>query len=167
MRAFWLLGVALWPLGTLWAQSESQRFAPLAYFEDNCARCHGPNGSFYGAEFGKGLKDDAALKQVVREMCEGPGNAPLDDAKLEILTEFHRALRDDKPFLCVVWQGEAELKGEASPDATVSLENGAKSIAAERKGNQWSVKWPADFELKGAKVVACRGEKRVQVELNR
>ncbi len=158
------------PLGALWAQSadttakQPDGFAPLAYFDANCARCHGPNGSFYGADFGKNLKDDAALRQIVREMCEGPGNAPLDAAKLEILTDFHRALRDDVPFVTVVARSAAGLSGEASPDAKVTLENGEKSVAATQVGNVWSVNWPVDFEKKGAKVVARRGEKVREIE---
>lgn len=182
-----LVVLSLAPLGALWAQSASPsevrvapvkmkeakeagattkvaKFAPLAYFDANCARCHGPNGSFYGAEFGKGLKDDAALKQIVAEMCEGPGGAPLEGESLEILTEFHRTLRDGKPFATVVSKNETEWKGEASPDSKVTLESGGKSVAAEQKGNVWSVKLPAEFERKGAKVVARRGETVSEVE---
>lgn len=185
MKPLFFLSFALLPLGVLRAQSEVppaplvpvvpssektapaegqvESFAPLAYFDANCARCHGPNGSFYGKEFGKGLKDDAALKQIVREMCEGPGNAPIDDAKLEILTDFHRALRDDVPFVTIVKQSKAGASGEASPDAKLTLENGGKSLAIQQKGNAWSVNWPADFDLKGAKIVAKRGEKSSEI----
>ncbi len=166
-----LLGLCLAPLGALWGQSADkpekklESFAPLAYFDANCARCHGPNGSFYGKDFGKGLKDDAALKQIVREMCEGPGNAPIDEAKLEVLTEFHRALRDDAPFVTVVSQSAAGLSGEASPDAKLMLESGAQSVVVEQKGNAWSVNFPADFKVEGAKIVARRGEKVREVAL--
>ena len=172
MRAFLLMGLALWPLGALWAQNPEKKaeesappFAPLAYFDANCARCHGPNGSFYGANFGKTLKDDAALKQVVKDMCEGPGNAPLDAAKLEVLTDFHRALRDDKPFLVVVSQSAAGLSGEASPDAQITLESGAQSVAVEQKGNAWSVNFPVDFKKEGARLVARRGDKVSEIDV--
>jgi hypothetical protein len=74
-------------------------------------------------------------------------------------------LRDDVPFVTIVARSQVELSGEASPDATVTLENEGKCVVAERKGNEWSVKWPADFEKKGAKLVARRGEKAKEVDL--
>lgn len=188
MKPILLLGLALFPLGVLSAQTPPpvyQRvaptpekapvaraetapgFAPLAYFDAHCARCHGPNGSFYGKNFGKNLKDDAALKQIVKEMCEGPGNAPLSEISLEILTDFHRALRDDLPFLIVVAQNAKTLSGESSPDAKISLESGAKSVAAVQKGNDWKVEIPAGFEISQAKIVARRGEKTREIVLEK
>jgi hypothetical protein len=62
---------------------------------------------------------------------------------------------------------ETGLTGESSPDAKVTLENAGKSVAAEQNGNKWSVNLPADFELKGAKLVARRGEKSVEVGLEK
>ncbi len=192
MKSIFLLGLALSPLGVLRAQSVAptpekpvpptlierkaesnkpggigavQNFAPLKYFDANCARCHGPNGSFYGANFGKTLKDDAALRQIVKEMCEGPANAPINEKSLEILTDFHRALRDNAPFLVLVSQNEKTLSGEASPDAKLTLENGTQSIAIQQKGNDWTLDWPADFSKTGAKIVARRGEKSREILL--
>lgn len=178
-----LLALCLAPLGALLAQpadkpgadkpgaadakpdAKAEGFAPLAYFDANCARCHGPNGSFYGKNFGKDLKTDAALKEIVQAMCEGPGNAPLDAAKLEILTDFHRALRDDTPFVTIVARSATGLSGEASPDAKLTLESGAQSVAVMQKGNGWSVNFPADFKVEGAKIMARRGEKVREVLL--
>ena len=73
-------------------------FAPLSYFAANCARCHGPNGSFYGDSFAR-TRDDASLRQIVHDMAFGPAQAPIDDPKLEVLTAYHRSLIDKKPFL--------------------------------------------------------------------
>ena len=186
MKPFLLLGLALFPLGVLRAQTTAPvapkvapatektapttekaaaGFAPLSYFDANCARCHGPNGSFYGKDFGKNLKDDAALRQIVKEMCEGPGNAPINEKSLDILTDFHRALRDNSPFLVLVAQDAKVLSGEASPDAKITLENGAQNVAVEQKGNAWKVAIPADFKFEGAKLVARRGEKVSEIAL--
>lgn len=99
-------------------------FAPLSYFAANCARCHGPNGSFYGASFAK-TRDEAGLHQIVHDMAFGPAQAPLDDAKLEVLVAYHRSLIDKKPFLSLssVTSGsvssisppQSSKKGEAKP----------------------------------------------------
>ena len=128
------------------AQTEEKPFAPLDYFADKCARCHGDYGSFYGADFAKNL-DDAKLAQVVKEMCEGPAQAPLDGKNLEALTAFHRAKRDAAPFVWVTGQKgsalDGELQGEVSPGAKVELrvENRVvkTTIPAKTEGHQWSV----------------------------
>ena len=60
------------------------KFAALEYFNKNCARCHGTNGSFYGDDFGKGL-DDAHLREAVDSMAKGPGGAPIDAHDLTVL----------------------------------------------------------------------------------
>ena len=112
-------------------------FAPLAYFGQNCARCHGENGSNYGDNFAKNL-DDKALHQVVDEMAQGPGQAPLSAADLEVETAWHRAFRDKKPFVVIVetektdagWQ----LSGEVSEGATLQI-NGAE---VEVEGTNWT-----------------------------
>ncbi|HEX9995608.1 MAG TPA: hypothetical protein VGB45_00570 [Abditibacterium sp.] len=167
MKRFLLLGMAFVPLGILRAQSESPRvsnFAPLDYFAENCARCHGPNGSFYGENFGKGLKDDTALKQVVHEMAEGPGNAPLEGADLETLTDFHRALRDGKPYLVAVSWKDGILSGEATPDAKVTLEAGEKTVEVELKEQKWSVTIGESW--KNAKLRAVKDGKETVLEFS-
>ncbi|HEX8464444.1 MAG TPA: cytochrome c [Abditibacterium sp.] len=171
----WLLTLAFVPLGVLQAQTPAPEpastskpgFAPLDYFQANCERCHGPNGSFYGPTFGKNLKSDAALRQIVKEMCEGPGNAPLPDPELEILTDFHRALRNNKPYITVVSREKAVLSGEATPDAKITLESGEKVVAAKLEGHKWSVEVPADFDLSSAKLRAVKGEVETVVELTK
>ncbi len=42
---------------------------PVSTFEEACARCHGPQGSFYGAEFAK--LSDEELVQVTRGKNSG------------------------------------------------------------------------------------------------
>ncbi|RYG66741.1 hypothetical protein EON80_14855 [bacterium] len=170
MKTLLIAALAFAPLGAICAQPEPEvpktsGFAPLDYFSAKCARCHGPNGSFYGAKFGKGLKDDAALKDAVKAMCDGPGGAPLEDPQLETLTDFHRALRDGKPYIVAVELKEGTLSGEASPDSKITLESGTKTLDVTTEGNTWSVKVEPDFVWKGAKLRAVKGEVETVIEL--
>ena len=111
------------------------RFAPLAYFNANCARCHGPYGALYGADFGK--MDDKTLHGTVDEMAQGPAQAPLAAGDLNVLVAWHRALRDEKPFVAIVKAepkaGGWKLAGEISPGASLQI-NGAP---VEVKDAQW------------------------------
>ena len=113
-------------------------FAPMAYFNQNCARCHGENGSFYGDEFAKD-KTDAQLHEVVQEMAQGPAQAPLSPAELDAVTALHRAWRDKKPFVAIVKREKTDagvqLSGEISPGATLEI-NGEN---VEVKGSQWTI----------------------------
>jgi hypothetical protein len=172
MKRLIMVALAFAPLGVLRAQTETpteapktSNFAPLNYFGTSCARCHGPYGSFYGATFGKGLKDDAALKKVVKEMCEGPGGAPLNDADLETLTNFHRSLRDNKPYIVAVELKDGVLSGEATPEAEITLESGAKTLDVALEGHKWSVTVGADFVWKGAKLHATKNDIETTLEL--
>ena len=125
------------------AQSQTQAgphvtaFAPLAYFNEKCARCHGEYGSFYGDDFAKG-RDDASLHAIVAEMANGPAQAPLAPADLEVVTAWHRAFRDKKPFVAVVKSEKTadgwQLSGEVSPGATLEI-NGE---SVEVHGSDWT-----------------------------
>ncbi len=169
MKVLALAALTLAPLAVIQAAPKPTNFAPLDYFEENCARCHGPNGSFYGTEFGKGLKDDDALRHIVKEMAEGPGNAPLSPENLEILTDFHRSLRDGKPYIVVVEARKSEkcliLSGEATPDSQITLENGKEVVAVKLEGHKWSVAVPPNFDIEKASLRAVKEgkEKRVPV----
>lgn len=151
-----LLAVGVLVCGAaLRAQAESPRttnFAPLDYFNDKCARCHGAYGSFYGKEFGKG-KTDAQLAQVVQEMCDGPAQAHLEPRDLEVLTAWHRALRDGKPFVASVNYGNSVLSGEASPTSSVVLETttGEKTMVP-LNGHRWSAGLPEGVQIAHVRV---------------
>ena len=134
-------------------------FAPLDYFEEECASCHGAYGSFYGADFGKNL-DDKALHEVVESMTAGPAQAPLETRDLEVLTAYHRALRDKKPFLVLVEtkeeNGQRIWRGEVSPDATLTA-NGAPVVL---NGHRFEVKLPTEQALE---LEAKRGDASVKL----
>lgn len=134
-------------------------FAALDYFGENCARCHGEYGSFYGKDFGKN-RDDAQMHEVVDEMAQGPAGAPLDEADLKVLVAWHLALRDGKPFVALISakpdQGGWQLEGEVSPDATLQV-NGE---TLEIKG----AKWTHHVAAGPVKLRAQKGEAVTQVD---
>ena len=126
---------------------QTTKFAPLDYFNDKCARCHGSYGSFYGADFAKG-KTDAQLADVVKEMCEGPAQAPIAAPDMEVLVAWHRALRDGKPFVTSVEFNNSVLSGEASPGSTVTLETSTgEKTPAPLNGHKWSAGLPEGVQL--------------------
>ncbi len=135
------------------------KFAPLAYFNEKCARCHGQYGSFYGDDFGKG-QSDAQLHQSVDEMASGPAQAPLSAHDVDVLTAWHRALRDGKPFVAVVSaapDGDGfQLQGEISPGAT--LEINGENIEVK------DAKWTARVGAGALKLRARKGEATTEVE---
>lgn len=112
-------------------------FAPIAYFETNCARCHGPYGTAYGAEFGRHLSDEQ-LTKVVDDMAAGPGNAPVEADQLKILVDYHKAMIAKRPFVAVTKAALAgekvSLEGEVTPDASVTV----GEIVAKVDGATWS-----------------------------
>ena len=110
-------------------------FAPLSYFAANCARCHGPNGSFYGDSFAR-TRDDASLRQIVHDMAFGPAQAPIDDAKLEVLTAYHRSLIGKKPFLslssAVVGSATGATKNDIVPNGGAKPANTRQTSTSEK-----------------------------------
>ncbi len=136
-------------------------FAPLAYFDQNCARCHGENGSFYGDTFAQG-QSDAQLREAITEMAEGPGQAPLNAAQLDAVAAWHRALRDKKPFVVVVKSEKVEagvqLSGEVSSGATLQI-NGED---VEVKGTQWTF----CVEPGAVQLRATKGEVTTELDAN-
>lgn len=111
---------------------------PIATYDAACARCHGPNGSFYSPTLGKG-KTDAQLRQVIREMAEGPSQIPaLPPVELEAQTAYHRALIKGEPFLAVTVRTETRIEGEVTSGSTVTVSSGGKIAAAKIDGSHWS-----------------------------
>ncbi len=141
MAAGGVLTVCTWAAAAGTGSPAPVATGPLSYFAAKCARCHGPFGSFYGDDFG-GKLSDAKLRQVVREMAQGPARAPLGGTDLDALTAFHRALIARQPF--VAWTGAdaARLVGEATPDATVRVRFGGRETTVTRDWVVWTAAIP-------------------------
>jgi hypothetical protein len=152
--AFLVIGVGIFA-AALRAQTgapQTTNFAPLDYFNDKCARCHGAYGVLYGKDFGKG-KTDAGLALVVQEMCEGPAQAPLSPHDTQVLVAWHRALRDGKPFVASVSFENSVLSGEASPGSSVDLETTTgQHVSVPLNGHKWSAGLPEGVQIAHVRV---------------
>ena len=82
---------------------------PVRTFEEACARCHGPRGSFYGQEFAR-LRDPE-LTEYVDEMMRGPGMLHPTADDVLAMTAYHRALARKEPFIAVLNPAEAIESG--------------------------------------------------------
>ncbi len=117
---------------------------PIALFEDACARCHGPFGSFYGEEFAK--LEDEHLEEVIFDMMIGPSQLDVTDTEIEAMTDYHRALNDERMFVSInngksLKQSEAKsIKGDKSPSSNVLLKK--QGITYQPKENlfTWELK---------------------------
>jgi len=111
-------------------------FGPIGYFENHCARCHGPYGSFYGDEFAASLEGDH-LREVVKEMVFGAAQSSLEDPEIDLLTAYHRSMVAGEPFV-VVLEGTPELAGEVTPGAALLLVLESGEVAARVDGHNWT-----------------------------
>ncbi|HUB25744.1 MAG TPA: cytochrome c [Tepidisphaeraceae bacterium] len=116
-------------------------FAAMDYYDQSCARCHGPEGASYGPGLGHNL-DDAALVKMCHDMANGPSQNPINGRDLDTETAFHRALIMGNPFLSVtnikgnVWSGEVMV------DSTVTLHVGDQEISADVTDWNWTATLP-------------------------
>ena len=130
-------------------------FAPLSYYAGACARCHGDNGANYGDLLHN--KSDAQLHEGIDMMAKGPGQSPLDEPQLAIVTAWHRALVEGKPFahLAKIERGDKTLlSGEATPGSKVVLKSGGSQLEAAREGTGWKIEAPKDLDLETAELSA-------------
>jgi len=123
-------------------ESSAPGFKPIAYFQEKCARCHGPYGMFYGDEFGKSL-NDAELRHIVHDMVFGAAQSSLSEAEVNVLTAYHRSLVQGSPFLVVTSAGP-RASGEASSGATLEIQNGDERVPVELIEHSWTANVPAD-----------------------
>lgn len=111
------------------------KFRPISFFQEKCARCHGPYGTFYGEGFAARLNDDQ-LRAKVHDMVFGAGRSTLPDADIDLLTAFQRSIRSKSPFL-LVGTDEPDWGGEVSPGAVVEINTGTQKIAATVDSHLW------------------------------
>ena len=141
-------------------------FRALDYFQNQCARCHGNYGSAYqpGA---KANMSDASLRQKVRSMAEGPGQASLtDEAQLDLVLAFECALRDAQPFAAVsAWTKEGWLIGEALPGSKVWIENGGRTLEVPMAGHSWQVQLPLNTTATTAQLHIQRDGQKIVISL--
>ncbi len=118
---------------------------PVATFDRACARCHGPEGSFYGRGFASHPDE---LRQVIDEMMRGPAFLDPTESDVEAMTAYHRALAADEPFVAVTNAADAvagePIEFDASPDAdvTVARDNGTATLTVARDDASVTIHFP-------------------------
>lgn len=110
---------------------------PIAAYEQACARCHGPNGSFYGPDLGKG-KTDSQLYKAVQSMADNQGQIELTPVEVEAQTAYHRAIIKREPFLAVTERTRATICGEVTKGSTITVTVSGKPQQVRVVGFQWS-----------------------------
>ncbi len=106
------------------------KYPPVSTFESSCARCHGPQGSFYGASFGK--LPEAKLKKFVHDMMKGPAGLHPDPADIAAMTAYNQALASEKPFVFTAkpdtLNGVVQFSGEVIPGTSLMMISGSDTL---------------------------------------
>lgn len=114
---------------------------PVSTFEQACARCHGPQGSFYGEAFAK--LSDTQLHEFIKEMMEGPAGLHPTEEDIAAMTAYHQALAAKKPYLVVmdyVKENGYRLSGQASLQSNLIIQTAANKVQTTPDSNgNWSV----------------------------
>ena len=110
---------------------------PISVYEQACARCHGPNGSFYGPDLGKG-KTDSQLYKAVQDMADNQGQIELTPIEVEAQTAYHRAIIKREPYIAMTGRTKTLLRGEVTKGATVSVTVLGKPQKVVVVGFTWS-----------------------------
>ena len=111
-------------------------FQPIKYFNNQCARCHGPGGSFYGDEFARD-KSMQELHSVVEEMAAGPAGSPVTGDTLDALVAYHISLSRDLPFITIDTLSDSVLAGEVTQTSSVRIMTDDGGYTAAINGNRW------------------------------
>jgi hypothetical protein len=101
---------------------------PVAYFVENCARCHKqPRQAYDDVE--NPLRGGALDKMLI-SMSNGPGGAPLDDQGLAEQRGLHMAFLDRLPYLWIDPARADVIAGETIPGTQVFLRTATRRIHA-------------------------------------
>jgi len=121
-------------------------YPAITYYNERCARCHGPDGVNYDLKHLAQLPAEK-LHQVIETMAENQGQAPLDKQQVEIQRAYHRSFLDGKPFVILnSAQNDGAkllLRGEATPESQVQICVGEKFYEANVEEQSWTVEIPA------------------------
>lgn len=130
------------------AEQPPLQFPPVATFDEQCARCHGPEGSFYGEAFAHTVEHD--LRDMIEQMMRGPAFLDPNETDIAAMAAYHRALAEGEPFVIVTDRERAEktdlrqISVEASSGAQVTIErkNGTALITATHDGRSTTIRFP-------------------------
>lgn len=169
MRMLFVASAALAIAGFSGAESRKAnpvlpKVGPISYFDDHCAKCHGPQGSFYGDDFGKNLKE-GALHKVVDDMCRHQGEAPLDGADLEAEVAYHRAMIAKEPFLAITKITSMQISGEVTEKSVVRVKFKRSTIWAIVNNTAWKTAIPRGEKPADAVVTAILDKRSTVLRL--
>ncbi|MHC4130991.1 MAG: c-type cytochrome [Planctomycetota bacterium] len=143
------------------------KLGPISTFERTCARCHGPQGAFYGDEFAQ--LNDQELHKIIRQMMVGPAFLKPKSHEVNAMAAYHRALSAKEPFLCVTsytpneQTKTASLAGEATSGSKIefSTKNKDMSISPNEQGI-WSL---AEMPPPPFKLIVILDEKSKEITI--
>ena len=108
----------------------------ISLYDKACVRCHGPGGSFYGSELGKG-KTAAQLRKMVWEMCIAQGGLTVSQREIDAMTAYHRSIMKSEPFVEVIAITAKNITGEVTPGTTIQLETRGRLAPVTITENRW------------------------------
>jgi hypothetical protein len=123
------------------------QYGPLSTFQQSCARCHGPEGAFFGATFAD--REDDKVLQMVTVMMRGPGGLKPTEADTMAMAAYLHAIRAKEPFVVITNAAahaagrDAVLRGEASEEAAIEVRKDGRAVPVTRiPGAVWSLDAP-------------------------
>ncbi len=149
---------------TLFAQTDINKIenislSPIPTFKENCARCHGDEGSAYGKNFAN-LSSDS-LKLIIDDMMFGPGGLSPDEVEIAAMISYNKSLSENKPFASVensksFLEGKDKgLKISSSPHAKISIDNHAVKVDSTKGG--WRLFYDPN-KIKEIKITISRND---------
>jgi len=131
----------------------------ISLYDKACVRCHGPGGSFYGSDLGKG-KTAAQLRKMVWEMCIAQGGLTVSQREVDAMTAYHRSIMYAEPYIEIIAVSPTAVSGEATPGTTIELQVGSKVVPITLTENRWNVLLDTS---KPATVIATRNGKTTRL----
>ncbi len=116
---------------------------PIVQFERSCARCHGPQGSFYGQEFAD--LEPQRLRQIVEKMMRGPAGLEPGAVQIDAMVGYQQALHQNVPFLVInnaasfACGHDPVLRGEVTPDTLVQCRAAGRVIPVQVEDPAWTL----------------------------
>lgn len=133
----------------------------ISLYDKACVRCHGPGGSFYGSELGKG-KTPEQLRKMVWEMCIAQGGLTVSQREVDAMTAYHRSIMHSEPYVEILGTSPTEVIGEATPGSALQLQIGTKVIPVTLTENRWHA---AIETTKAATIIATRNGKTTRLPI--
>ena len=134
----------------------------ISLYDKACVRCHGPGGSFYGSDLGKG-KTAAQLRKMVWEMCIAQGGLTVSQREVDAMTAYHRSIMYTEPYIEIIAVSPTAVSGEATPGTTIELQVGTRVLPITLTENRWNVLLDTS---KPATIIATRNGKTTRLAVS-